>query len=51
MILKKIKIPIRFVGETNCYIVTDEIQKESIVIDPAGNVDKIIELKKFQQLF
>ena len=43
MILKKIKIPIRFVGETNCYIITDEIQKESIVIDPAGNVDKIIE--------
>lgn len=43
MILKKIKIPIKFVGETNCYIITDEIQKESMVIDPAGDVDKIIE--------
>ena len=42
MILKKIKVPVKFVGETNCYIVTDEKEKESIVIDPAGSVDKII---------
>lgn len=42
MILKKIKVPVKFVGETNCYIVTDEKEKESIVIDPAGSVDKIV---------
>lgn len=42
MILKKIKVPVKFVGETNCYIITDEREKESIVIDPAGCVDKIV---------
>ena len=43
MILKKIKVPIKYVGETNCYVVTDEKEKETMVIDPAGNVDKIVE--------
>ncbi len=29
---------------TNCYIIVDEETKEAMVIDPAGEVDKIIEL-------
>lgn len=40
MILKRIKVQMKFVGETNCYIVIDEKKKEAIVIDPAGNVPK-----------
>lgn len=44
MILKRIKVQMKFVGETNCYIVIDEKKKEAIVIDPAGNVQKIIEI-------
>lgn len=44
MILKRMKVQMKFVGETNCYIVTDEKKKEAIVIDPAGNVPKIIEI-------
>lgn len=42
MILKRIKVQMNFVGETNCYILVDETQKKAMVIDPAGNVDKII---------
>lgn len=44
MILKELKID-SWVGDvTNCYIVQDEESKETMVIDPAGNVDKIIEM-------
>lgn len=32
------------VGETNCYIVQDENTKETMVIDPGGDVDKISEM-------
>jgi len=32
------------VGETNCYIVQDEKTKETMVIDPGGEVDKITEM-------
>ena len=44
MILKRIKVQIKFVGETNCYIIVDETQKKAMVIDPAGEVPKIIEI-------
>ena len=44
MILKRIKVQMKFVGETNCYIVVDEKLKKAMVIDPAGNVPKIIEV-------
>ncbi|MDO5555849.1 MAG: MBL fold metallo-hydrolase [Clostridia bacterium] len=44
MILKRIKIDIPAVGSTNCYIVEDEKTKETMVIDPAGEVDKILEM-------
>ena len=38
MILKRIKVQMKFVGETNCYIIVDETQKKAMVIDPAGAV-------------
>ena len=44
MILKRIKIDIPAVGGTNCYIVQDEGTKETMVIDPGGDVDKIVEM-------
>ena len=44
MILKRIKLELPYVGETNCYIVQDEKTKETIVIDPGGEVDKIGEM-------
>ncbi len=44
MILKRLKIN-TIIGEpTNCYIIADENTKEAIVIDPAGEVDKILEM-------
>lgn len=44
MILKKLKIDTWIGDPTNCYIVFDEKSKETIVIDPAGDVDKIVEM-------
>lgn len=44
MILKKLKISTWVGDATNCYIVFDEETKETMVIDPAGDVDKIIEI-------
>ena len=44
MILKRIKMQLPMVGETNCYIVQDEETKETLVIDPGGSVDKISEM-------
>lgn len=44
MILKELKI-ITPIGEpTNCYIVFDENSKEAMIIDPAGETEKIIEM-------
>ncbi len=44
MILKRIKVNVGSVGETNCYIVQCEETKETMVIDPGADVDKIIEM-------
>ena len=44
MILKELKINTWIGDPTNCYIVFDEKSKETMVIDPAGDVDKIEEL-------
>lgn len=44
MILKRIKVQIPLNGFTNCYIVEDEESKETMVIDPGGEVDKVIEM-------
>ena len=44
MILKELKIDTWIGDDTNCYIVCDEKSKETMVIDPAGDVDKIVEI-------
>lgn len=44
MILKELKINTWIGDATNCYIVFDENTKEAMVVDPAGEVDKIIEM-------
>lgn len=44
MILKTIKIETMVGNLTNCYILGDEEKKEAMVIDPAGDCDKIIEM-------
>ncbi len=49
MILKQIKIQTYIDTPTNCYIVCDENTKELMVVDPAGDVDKIIEIIEILQ--
>ncbi len=44
MILKELRIRTWIGDPTNCYIVFDEESKDVIVIDPAGDVDKIVEM-------
>lgn len=44
MILKELKINTWIGDSTNCYILFDEKSKETIVIDPAGEVDRICEM-------
>lgn len=46
MILKRIKINNVLGNETNCYIIVDEETKETMIIDPAGECDKIEEMLK-----
>ena len=46
MILKELKIQTWIGDKTNCYIIFDENSKEIMVIDPAGDVDKIEKLIK-----
>ena len=49
MILKVLKIETWIGDATNCYIVQDEKSKETMVIDPAGDVDKIVEMLEILQ--
>ena len=44
MILKELKIETWVGDATNCYIIVDSKSKETMVIDPASDVDKIEEL-------
>ena len=44
MILKRLKVQTTLGEATNCYIVEDEETKETMVIDPGGEADKIIEM-------
>ena len=46
MILKELKIDTWVGDPTNSYIISDEESKEIMVIDPAGDVDKIEEMIK-----
>ena len=44
MILKRIRVNAGAILGINCYIVQDEKTKETMVIDPGGSPDKIIEM-------
>lgn len=44
MILKELKIQTWIGDPTNCYIIMDDESKEAMVIDSAGDVDKIDEM-------
>lgn len=44
MILKRLKLNTGFVEPTNCYIIQDEESKETMVIDPGGESEKVIEM-------
>ena len=44
MILKKLSVETNLEQPTNCYIVEDEESKETMVIDPGGEPEKIIEI-------
>lgn len=44
MILKRLKINTNLAEPTNCYIFADEELKEAMIIDPAGEPEKIIDM-------
>ena len=44
MILKKIPVNTALGEPTNCYIIEDEETKETMVIDPGGEPEKIVEM-------
>lgn len=46
MILKRVKVNTPLGNPTNCYIVFDEETKETMVIDPGGEPEKIIDMVK-----
>lgn len=46
MILKTLKIENMLGSYTNCYIIADEDKKEAMVIDPAGETNKILDMLK-----
>lgn len=46
MILKRLKIETMLGNYTNCYVVADDEKMEAMVIDPAGEVEKVMETLK-----
>lgn len=44
MILKRLKVNSGIIELTNCYIIQDEETKETMVIDPGGEPERIIEM-------
>ena len=49
MILKRLKVQTTLGEATNCYVVMDENTKETMVIDPGGEAEKIIEMLEILQ--
>lgn len=49
MILKRVKIETMIGNYTNCYIIEDEEKHEAMVIDPAGEPEKIIDILNLLQ--
>lgn len=46
MILKRLQLKTAWLEPTNCYIIQDEETKETMVIDPAEEIDKITDMLK-----
>lgn len=46
MILKRLKMETMIGNYTNCYIISDEEQREAMCIDPAGEPEEILETLK-----
>lgn len=44
MILKRIKVSTPYEIHTNVYIIQDEVSKETMVVDPGAEVDKIVDM-------
>lgn len=44
MVFKRIKVGVQENGDTNCYIVQDERTLETMVVDPGGEIQKIINM-------
>ena len=44
MILKKLKIKTWVGDPTNCYVIFDENSKEIMVIDPAGESQRVVDM-------
>lgn len=51
MILKKLSVETNLEQPTNCYIVEDEESKETMVIDPGGEPEKIIEMLNAMEIY
>ena len=44
MILKRIQTTVGAISGANCYIVEDELTKETMVVDPGGEMDVVINM-------
>ena len=44
MILKRLQLQTAWIDKTNCYIIQDEETKETIIVDPASELEKIEEM-------
>ncbi|MBR2786125.1 MAG: MBL fold metallo-hydrolase [Clostridia bacterium] len=49
MVLKRLRVSTPYEIYTNVYIIQDEISKETLVVDPGGEVDKIVDMLNILQ--